>query len=1239
MAKKTERVSTKRRKQPGAHLAGDKPVEPTESGDKTKVSSGSSSSVPVVGMGGSAGSLAAFKTFFTSMPVDSGAAFVVIQHLAPARESLLPEILAQHTRMKVVQANDALPVQPNCVYVIPPNHYIVIREGVLFLTRHATHEDIRLPIDFFFRSLAEDGMERAICIVFSGAGSDGTLGVRAIRGAGGLTIAQEPQTAQFDSMPGSAVATGLVDFVLSPDHMPETVLNYLQHPYVRQGEQAAVPEIEVKSGSLQDILSLIKLQKGCDFSYYKQSTIVRRIERRMGLRQIADFAAYYDLLRKDGNEVSELFKDLLINVTSFFRDAEAFEVLRQKALAPLARAKRADEPLRIWVPGCASGEEAYSLAILLTEEVSAAHKNCPVQVFATDIDEEALEFARLGIYPESIHQDVSAEWMSRFFVKKDGGYQVIEPLRKSVVFAVHNLITDPPFSKMDLISCRNLLIYLDADTQARLTPLFNFALNQNGYLFLGKSEGTSGRNDLFCPVSKEARLFRRLVPARPIILDSLILPGKKRTLPQGRPAALKPQHAELADITRHAILSHFAASVVLVDRKGQILQFHGETGKYLNMPLSEPDLNLPAMAKEGLSARLRSALYRAIKDNTTVMLDNVPIMHDKDSPVVRVTISHMEKQGEAEPLLAVIFEDVPRPPIPAVELHGVGESETIVKQLEDELKDTQQELQATIEELRSSNEELRVANEEVVSTNEELQSTIEELETSQEELQSVNEELSIVNSQLQEKVRQLDAAKSDMANFLNSTEIAAIFLDLDLRIKLFTPAATRVLKLIPSDTGRPISDLALELIDFDLPSAARVVAMGGDDSERIVQHADGSHYLVRVLPYRALKDELDGVIVTFSDITRLRLAERNTRRLASIVADSNDAVILTDPDGNILAWNRGARDMYGWTEAEALQMTIKEMTPPDRIAEYTDLIRKLASGETVFSCESRRSTKDGRVLDVWLTASAVWDATGTVLEAIATTERDITDRQKAEGTVETFSVNEKLKQKISELETANRELEAFIYSVSHDLRAPLRSMTEFSRIVIEDHADGLDKQGKDYLARVRRGAEKMSRLVEGLLSLSRISRQKIELTEFDMSKAALAIISELRKTDTGRSVGIDIQQRLVAFGDPLLMEIVLSNLLENAWKFTSKTEKARIEFGAFEESGKPVYYMKDNGTGFNPEYMERMFMPFHRLHSDDEFAGTGIGLAIAERIIRRHGGRIWAEGKMGKGATIFFTLS
>jgi two-component system CheB/CheR fusion protein len=898
-------------------------------------------------------------------------------------------------------------VEPNCVYVIPPSDYLDIREGFLHLSEPIKQAGIRMPIDFFFRALAEDRQERAICILFSGAGSDGTLGVRAVRGAGGLTIAQDPQTAQYGDMPRSAIATKLVDFILPPDQMSQTILEYLRHPYVRGGQHAAVLETQGKLGSFEDILASVQVQTGCDFRCYKKTTILRRIERRMGLRRIEDMAEYCKLLRRDTGEVSQLQKDLLINVTAFFRDPDAFEELRLKVIEPMIQARASDEALRVWVPGCSSGEEAYSLAMLLTEEMVAARKNYALQVFATDIDEEALEFGRRGIYPESIAADVGPERLARFFIRKEHGYQVCESLRNSVIFAQQNLISDPPFSKMDLVSCRNLLIYLDAQTQEQLAPVFNFALNSGGYLFLGKSEGVGGQSELFNVISKKARLYRRVTPARPVVLDTPILPGRKKAFPLD-PPAIKPPAVLYADAIRQALLSHFAAGVVLVNRKGQILQFHGQTSKYLNMPTSEPNLNLLDIAKEGLSLRLRSALHKAGEDGKSVVLDQVPLTREEGAPYARVTVMPMTRRGstlstsssqanpphDVELLLAVIFEDIPRPAIASAQPARDG-GDTTVRQLEEELRATQQDLQSSIEELQSANEELRVSNEEVVSTNEELQSTNEELETSKEELQSVNEELTTVNSQLQEKAERLAAANSDLSNLLKSTRIATLFLDGELRVKFFTPDTECVLKLIQSDIGRSITDLSTRLIEYDLTADARSVVRAGKVVERAVRRTDGSSYLVRVMPYLAQDGRADGVVVTFDNVTILRLAQERTRRLATVVTDSNDAVILFGIDGRIEAWNRGAAGMYGWSEQEALGMNIRDLAPAQEAAAFDDLIRRLLAGETNTSFETKRCAKDGRVLDVWLTITAVSDEVEKVA-AIATTERDITERKMRE---------------------------------------------------------------------------------------------------------------------------------------------------------------------------------------------------------------------------------------------------
>jgi two-component system CheB/CheR fusion protein len=717
--------------------------------------------IPVIGLGGSAGSLTSLESFFAAMPKDSGAAFVIIQHVSPNHKSLLPELLAAHTKMRVLHAVDAMHVEPNCVYIIPPNYYLGLRNGTLFLADPAPDYGRHMPVDFFFRTLADDREHLGVGILFSGMGTDGTFGARAIRGAGGLVVAQDPATAQFGDMPRSAVAAGLADYVLAPAYMPQVVQQYLQHPYVKGATGTRLIDINEYSARIREILSLVLDQTGNDFRCYKPATMSRRVGRRMGLLHVANTANYLALLHRDPGEIKLLLKDLLINVTAFFRDKDAFDELRDKVLASLAEAKKGDEPLRIWVPACATGEEAYSLAILLMEQRAKFGKTCSLRVFATDLDEEALEVARSGFYPENIVGDIGKEYLASYFVRKENGFQVKDSLREILTFAAQNVITDPPFSKMDLISCRNLLIYLNADAQAKLMALFNFSLKPGGYLFLGRSETVAGQSDLFEAASKKARIYRRLTPTRPLLLDSPILPGKRRMIMPGHTAGGMHVASNFADAIRLEILKHFGASAVLIDRKGSVLQFHGQTERFLNLPAPGPNFNVFDLAKENLPTKLRLAVHKAVQDDKPVIVDNVSCMYNGVPAFVRVTVVPVAQRIPLEPLLVVFFEDAAGPATSGAEVIQIPENEAAVKRLEDELRATQQDLQATIQELQSSNEELRAANEEVMSTNEELESTNEELVSSTEELQSTNEELTTVINQLQEKVDLLEQARAE----------------------------------------------------------------------------------------------------------------------------------------------------------------------------------------------------------------------------------------------------------------------------------------------------------------------------------------------------------------------------------------------------------------------------------------------------------------------------------------------
>jgi two-component system CheB/CheR fusion protein len=835
----------------------------------------------VVGIGASAGGLEALKTFFAAMPPRTGLVFVVVVHLDPTHESLMPELLSRITGLTVEQARDRQPLETDHVYVIPPNRTLTIDQGLLRVREVADRRSLRSAIDHFFRSLAEAEQDRAVAIVLSGTGTEGTLGARAVKAEGGLVMAQAPDTAAQPGMPTSVIATGLVDVVLAPDKMPQALLAYVRNTHAHPAPRTTADAQPLEG--LPAILAVLRARTKYDFRGYKKGTLQRRIERRMGLQQIDSVARYLDFLRSHPSEVDRLFKDLLIGVTSFFRDSPAFDELGTKVLAALVRERDQDSPIRIWVPGCSTGEEAYSIAIVLAEQIAAAQSACRVQIFATDVDDNALEVARAGVYPESIGLDVSAQRLQRFFTREDHRYTIVKSIRESVVFAVQNLTSDPPFSKLDVVSCRNVLIYLEPEMQEKLLSLFHFALNPGGYLFLGSAESVGPLDQLFTPISKRRRLFRRLGqgtrPAVEFSVRSLAATDAGRV---GAKVASEPTVAALAD---QVLLGHFAPAAVVVRSSGQIIRFYGAMDRYITLPQGEATLDVLTLARDALKPTLRAALHEAVRRNRQTVLETPDVRRDHARVTLRVTVKPLEGQQTAERLWMMLFEEAAPPPArTAGQKAGRGQVD-LVRRLEAELRATRKEQQHLVEQLETSNEELKAANEEVLSMNEELQSTNEELTTSKEELQSMNEELTTLNAQLQDKVHELTAVNDDLANLLVSTDIATVFLDTELRIKRFTTAASHVLNLQKPDIGRPMSHFAPTLIDVDLSRGARAVLDRMIPLEKEVAARDGRQYFLRILPYRAEGKTVQGVVLTLVDVTALKEAERELQTTRERVAE------------------------------------------------------------------------------------------------------------------------------------------------------------------------------------------------------------------------------------------------------------------------------------------------------------------------------------------------------------------
>jgi two-component system CheB/CheR fusion protein len=835
----------------------------------------------IIGIGASAGGLAALKAFFGAMPPKTGLVFVVVVHLDPTHESLMPELLSHVTGLSVEQARDRQPLEVDHVYVIPPNRTLTIDQGLLRVREVADRRSLRGAIDHFLRSLAEAEGDRAVAIVLSGTGTEGTLGARAVKAGGGLVMAQAPDTAAQPGMPASVIATGLVDVVLAPDKMPEALLSYLRSARAHRGPLAAA-EAKPLEG-LPAILAALRARTKYDFRGYKKGTLQRRVERRMGLKQIDNVAGYLDFLRTHPAELDQLFKDLLSGVTSFFRDPPAFDELATTVLAALVRERDQDAPIRIWVPGCSTGEEAYSIAIVLAEQVAAAQSACRAQIFATDVDDDALEIARAGTYPESIALDVTPQRLQRFFTREDHRYTIVKSIREAVVFAVQNLTSDPPFSKLDLVSCRNVLIYLEPEMQERLLSLFHFALSPGGYLFLGSAEGVGPLDELFVPISKRRRIFRRVGlgtrPPAEFPAPSLAATDAGRVAVK---IATEPTVATLAD---QLLLEHFAPAAVVVRSTGQVVRFYGTMGRYMALPKGEATLDALALVQDALKPTLRAALHEAVRRNRRTVVETLDVTRDRARATLRVTVKPLDGGPTAERLWVILFEDILPPARVTSRTTGRGQGD-LVRRLESELRATKKEQQHLVEQLESSNEELKAANEEVLSMNEELQSTNEELTTSKEELQSMNEELTTLNAQLQDKVHELTGVNDDLANLLVSTDIATVFLDTDLRIKRFTTAASHVFNLQKPDIGRPMSHIASNLVEVDLSREGRTVLDTLTAVEKEVAAKSGRQYFLRALPYRSGEGRaVQGVVLTLIDVTTLKRAERDLRAAREQVAE------------------------------------------------------------------------------------------------------------------------------------------------------------------------------------------------------------------------------------------------------------------------------------------------------------------------------------------------------------------
>jgi len=827
-------------------------------------------------MGASAGGLESFQHFFDAMPVDSGLAFVLVSHMDPERKGMMPELLQRNTTMKVSQIEEGVVAEPNQVYIIPPNKDLSIRQSTFHLASPLESRGLRLPIDIFFRSLAEDQRERAIGIILSGMGSDGSLGLMAIKEHLGMIMVQDVNSTKFQGMPQSAMETGLVDYVASDYELPAKLLEFLRNVSVTkfQDSDKSLPWLE-------KVIAVIRTHTGHDFTQYKQKTLGRRIERRMGVNQIERFTDYLRYLQESAPEREILFKELLIGVTNFFRDPEAFKSLANKALPRLIKERKKEKFFRVWVPGCSSGEEAYSIAMLIMETLESAKlaHQFQIQIFATDLDKTAIEKARRGLYPASISADVSPERLQRFFKETDSLFQLHKDIRDMVIFAPHNIIKDPPFTKLDLICCRNLLIYFIADLQKKLIPLFHYSLNANGVLFLGPSENVFEFQQLFHPLDKKWKIFLRLetVASRSALMRMPSLPqAPGRAIKSQAPLMSKQHDTMLPSMINQVLLDHGTPPAVIVDAEGDILYIHGHTGSFLEPSSGKFNNNIYTMAREGLRYELAGAIKTAAKQKTPVVLKALRIKNNNTWLALDVIIRPLNEPPQMKGSFLLLFKISPPSARRGAKDASKGQQKgntSIIRSLHEESQGLRDQLQTLTDEMQTSQEELKSTNEELQSTNEELQSTNEELMTSKEEMQSLNEELMSVNTELQLKIDDLSHINSDMKNLLSNSNFATIFLDSALNVRRFTQQAARIINLISTDVGRPLSHIVSNLkYDRLLDDVKQVIeTLANKDCEVETQNND--RYLMRISPYRTLDNVIDGAVLTFVDINYLKKAQ------------------------------------------------------------------------------------------------------------------------------------------------------------------------------------------------------------------------------------------------------------------------------------------------------------------------------------------------------------------------------
>jgi len=1170
----------------------------------------------VVGIGASAGGLEALEQFFEHVPEASRLSFVVVQHLSPDFKSMMDELLARRTRIPIIRVEDGIELRPNAIYLMPPRTEMIQSTGRLYLTDKDLSQGFALPIDRYLRSLAQDFGSRSIGVILSGTGSDGSRGIRDIHDACGLVVAQSEESSRFDGMPRSARETGLVDLVLPPAEMPDAILKLVRMR--RSPETGGEAELVVPEVGLQAIFRMLRKEYGIDFSQYKPSTVTRRVERRLLLNHSMSVTQYVELLSDNGAELNQLYKDLLIGVTQFFRDREAFHLLASEELPRLLETLTEDQEFRVWVACCATGEEAYSIAILVHEQLALMNRPITVRIFATDAHRASLEVASAGVYSEAALAAVSTQRRQQFFVPKGDNYQIAPHIRKMIVFAPHDLLKDTPFTRLHLVTCRNMLIYLQPPAQKKVLSLFHFGLKAGCVLFLGPSESPGDLSDEFESVDDRWKIYRKRRDIRLRTDFRLMLPPGSQRLRMNQPyGATSAASDRLQQAVYDRLLEEHMPPSFLINDRRELVHCFGKAGQYLRVRDGRATTQFLELIGSDLKMILIGALARAEKLLIPVVFTGVRLPADDGQDLMtRLTVKPINDRISGLTSFLILLEDMGLPALPpdakAVDLQSASRDQ--LQELELELGHTRENLQALIEEQESSNEELQATNEELVASNEELQST-------NEELHSVNEELYTVNAEYQHKIEELTQVTADLENLFLATDVGIVFLDRNLCIRRFTPRAARLLNLLPHDAGRPLSSFANSL-DEPLIELLNHVLDTGQPIEKEVRDHEGHCYFLRILSYRISTTAIDGVVVSLIDISPLKVAEAKLQHLSAIVKSSADAIIGKDLEGRIISWNRGAEEMFGYSAEESIGRETGFLYPAESAESFDELMTAIRSSRSLTQ-ERQRRRSDGTIIDVLHTVSPICDAAGRIV-GISTISRDVTVRKKAEQAIQ----------------ATIRNRDHFLAMLSHELRNPLSAILNAAQVL--DRRKSLDEGCTEASGVIRRQAEQMRLLLDDLLDVARVTQNKIVLRREVVSLASIVsdvieTIQRLTETSGQEIKAEGLDQVCLVEGDAARLQQVVINLLRNAIKYSPVGGTITVELSQHDRH--TVLSVKDTGVGINPEMLDQIFELFvqSRETLDRADGGLGVGLTLVKAIVELHGGTISAFSQ-GPGLGSEFTI-